>query len=83
MWIFGVSIANVTIAYFNRTHCQKLTCKFHELVEVLDGEDWLPELPQVELQHARHGVDVVTVRHVRQRVLAALERLAEIIYLGL
>ena len=61
----------------------QLTCKLHELVKVLDTEDGLPQLPEVELQHPRHGVDVVAVGHVGQGVLAPLEALAEIVNLRL
>ena len=61
----------------------QLTCKLHELVKVLDTEDGLPQLPEVELQHTGHGVDVVAVSHVGQGVLAPLEALAEIVNLRL
>ena len=62
---------------------EALTCELHELVKVLDAEDGLPELPEVELEHPGHGVDVVAVRHVRQGVLAPLKTLPEIVYLRL
>ncbi len=61
----------------------RLTGKVHELVEVLDGEDWFAELAQVELEHAAHGVDVAGIGHVRQWVLAPLKRLAEVVDLHL
>ena len=61
----------------------ELTCKFHELVEVLHGEHGVAELPQVELQHARHRVDVASVGHVGGGVLAPLERLPEVVDLEL
>ena len=62
---------------------EALTCELHELVKVLDAEDGLPELPEVELEHPGHGVDVVAVRHVRQGVLAPLKTLPEIVDLRL
>ena len=67
----------------NHNNSSQLTCKLHELVKVLDTEDGLPQLPEVELQHPGHGVDVVAVGHVGQGVLAPFKTLAEIVNLRL
>ena len=67
----------------NHNNLSQLTCKLHELVKVLDTEDGFPQLPEVELQHTGHRVDVVAVGHVGQGVLAPLEALAEIVNLRL
>ena len=53
------------------------------MVEVLDLEDGLPELPEVELEDAGHRVDVGGVGHVGQRVVAALEAVTEVVDLHL
>lgn len=62
---------------------QDLTGQLHELVEEEDGEERLPELPQVQFEDTGHRVDVGGVGDVGQRVLAALERLAEVVDLHL
>ena len=62
---------------------ESLTRKLHELVEVDDGEDGFPEFPEVELEDAGDGVDVGRVGHVGQRVLAAFERVSEVVDLHL
>ena len=53
------------------------------MVKVLYGEDRFPELPEVELEDAGHGVDVRGVGGVGQGVFAALEGVAEVVDLDL
>ena len=53
------------------------------MVKVLYGEDRFPELSEVELEDAGHGVDVRGVGGVGQGVLAALESVAEMVDLDL
>ena len=53
------------------------------MVEVLNLEDGLPQLAQVQLQDARHRVDVGGVRDVGQGVVAALEAVPEVVDLHL
>ena len=53
------------------------------MVEVLDLEDGLPELPEVELEDAGDGVDVGGVGGVCEGVVAALEAVAEVVDLDL
>ncbi len=53
------------------------------MVEVLYGEHRFPQLPKVQLENPSHGVDVRGVRHIRQRILAPLEGVAEVIDLNL
>ena len=53
------------------------------MVEVLDLEDGLPELPEVELEDAGDGVDVGGIGGVCEGVVAALEAVAEVVDLDL
>ena len=53
------------------------------MIKELDGKEWLPELPEVELHDAGDGVDVGGVGDVGQRVVAPLEGVPEVVDLVL
>ncbi len=60
-----------------------LTRKLHKLVKVDDGEDRFSEFTKIKFENSGHRVDVRGVRHVGQRIVAAFERVSEIVYLNL
>lgn len=53
------------------------------MIEVDDGEQGLPELAQVQLQHPRHRINIRRVCRIGQRILALLKRLPKVRYLDL
>ena len=60
-----------------------LTCKFHELVKVLDGEDWFPEFPEIELEHTSNRVYITCISYISKRVFSSLKCFTEVVYLHL
>jgi hypothetical protein len=53
------------------------------MFKVDNWEKWLSQFTEVQLQDTRHRIDVWCISHIRQRILAALEWLSEVVYLDL
>lgn len=46
------------------THYKILTTEINELIKELCREERFPQLPEVKLEYACHGVDVFPINHI-------------------
>ena len=82
-WQINDNIELNDTKYSESSSSLQLTCKLHELVKVLDREDWFSQLSQIQFENSSHRVDIIAISHVSQRILASLKWLTEVVDLGL
>ena len=82
-WQINDNIELNDTKYSKSSSSLQLTCKLHELVKVLDREDWFSQLSQIQFENSSHRVDIIAISHVSQRILASLKWLTEVVDLGL